>query len=321
MKPIQKRVRVRNRDNQIVRQHESPIQESFQNGVSNVEEEINEDELEDLVASGSALTIAREFDWELFEDNLSETQSDIKSAHDKGMDVMVPRLEELGFVGAVATIGSVRAENWIQQQNGELINSVVSETQRAVQQAVNRGIQQGQAVSQTAIDVRNSVGLTQRQEAAVANFRRMLVQQDSNAIGRFLTGSEKQQVRSIVQSGGTTQEINNLTRRYRNHQLNIRADKIARHQSKLAVERGKLNQIRDLHDQGIVNKNAIRKVWLSALLPTTCPFCENLHETVLQVEQQFTGEHRLQDGSLRVIQQITPPAHARCQCWIEYRTV
>jgi len=304
-------------EDRFARLEEDDFEESFKQAVEDTEEQFSMSDFEQIAGLTSIAFALRELDLSPMRNELGNLENNINSIHRRGMDIQSGRISDRGIEGVITTPTSTRAQNWVRQQGAELVQNVTTETRNAIRQAVSRGIRQNLPTPQTAVQIRDSIGLTTRQEASVFRFRRLLQEGDTNALGRTLNASEQQMARRIISQGGTADEINELTRKYRSHKLTERAQKIARTETKRAIERGKLNQVRDLRDRGVIS--TARKVWRATIDRATCPFCISLNGTTLSLERTFNAEVENKTNSgVRVVNPEVPPAHPLCRCRIEY---
>lgn len=300
----------------ITRSNQQRLQDEFIQGVEQTKEETDDSALEEAIVAGLAVEAINQVTLQRLRENLDQTEEPITDIHREGEQNNLREMRQRGFSGLSIPDDNRFTRQFIQARVGNLVQGISQESQKAIQQAVTRGISNNLNTETIARQIRRSIGLTARQEVAVSNFRRMLQQQDKNAIGRFLSASERQQVRRIVRQGGTAQEINNLTDKYAQHQVNIRARSIARTETVRAKSMGKINHIRALHEQGDLDKNTLVKKW-QINPPNVCQWCRNLNGTTVGIETTFRSSvpFETQPG-VKTFSNIVPPLHTRCKCEI-----
>ncbi len=134
--------------------------------------------------------------------------------------------------------GAVRA---MQENNLRLVREFTDQQRRATRDALLDGVQRGANPREQARNFRRSIGLTQRQQRAVANFERLLRNNDPAALNRALRDRRfDRTVRRAIETGEglNQQQINRMVERYRERALKLRAETIARTESLRSVHEG-----------------------------------------------------------------------------------
>lgn len=161
-----------------------------------------------------------------------------------------------------------RALEFLESYLPEKIREVTDGTRRAVEAAVQRGFDEGYHPSKMAREIRDVVGLTEKQSVAVENFRRQL--EEGTAIGtgtepkdRRLSAVERSQAQSIFVHGGErSARVNALVDTYHQRLVNRRAKNIARTETHRAQVEGQLSLWSQAADQGLLDPQETRTIWI-----------------------------------------------------------
>jgi len=147
-----------------------------------------------------------------------------------------------------------------------LIRELSSDTLGTVRQVISQGVSQGDNPIDIARDVRQYIGLTQRQAAAVSNYRRLLENQDGQALTRALRDRRfDPSLRSHV--AGTRalsrDQIDSMVSRYGERYLKYRAETIARTEAKRALGSGNQLLWNQAVASGKLDEDQVTKTWLT----------------------------------------------------------
>jgi hypothetical protein len=162
---------------------------------------------------------------------------------------------------------NTRAVQRMQENKLRLVREFTDEQRRATRQALTRGIEEGANPRVQARAFRDSIGLTQRQEAAVANYRRFLIENDSRALERNLRDhrydrSVERAIREDRPLG--RQQINRMVERYRQRYVRYRSEVIARTESLGVVHEGTDEMYRQAIDAGRIQPQKMKRFWIIA---------------------------------------------------------
>lgn len=159
-----------------------------------------------------------------------------------------PRLEQFAL-----TLTSTRVRE---------IDQSIRDTLR---QVLQRGLTAGDDPFAIARQIRTSVGLTRRQEAAVANYEKMLRALDPEALDRKLRdrrsdGSVERAIRN--DKALTEAQIRSLVNRYRDRYVKYRANVIGRTESIRAVQGAQWELFQDMINKGQIDARQVRRTWI-----------------------------------------------------------
>ena len=172
-----------------------------------------------------------------------------------------------GFVLVDFDQTNQRAVDIMRVNRLEFVREFMEEQKRATQAALRDSIQRGVNPRVQAREFRNSIGLTQRQERAVSNFRRLLSEDPREALTRRLRDGrfDRTVIRSLETERPLTQKhINTMVGRYRKRYLKFRSEQIARTESLASVHEGNEEMYKQAIDQGALEKETLIRTWIDA---------------------------------------------------------
>ena len=145
------------------------------------------------------------------------------------------------------------------------IREIDQTTRDTIRQVLQRGLTAGDDPFAIARQIRGSIGLTRRQEAAVSNYERMLRALDPEALERKLRdrrsdGSVERAIRN--DKALTEAQIRSLVDRYRDRYVKYRANVIARTESIRAVQGAQWELFQDMINKGQIDARQVRRTWI-----------------------------------------------------------
>lgn len=165
-------------------------------------------------------------------------------------------------------IENVRAIRAAERNKLELVRGLTKETREVVSNILVDGTRRSANPHQVARDIRDSIGLTPSQEAAVRSYRRALESQDwSNALSRELSsGQGDRTIRRLQRDGGalTPKQVDSLVGRYRDNALKWRAETIARTETLRNVHAGLDEAMHQAVERRDVKVEQLVKEWIHA---------------------------------------------------------
>jgi hypothetical protein len=157
-----------------------------------------------------------------------------------------------------------RAAALVQTQRLGLITAMSDSQLKAVQQAVNRSLQLGEGPVATARAFRDTIGLTDAQEAAVASYRRALEMSSRDALDRALRDrrfDERVQQAVVGARPLTDRQITMMVDRYRARSLAARAETIARSEAGRAVAEAREEAVEQMAQKTGIARARITRIW------------------------------------------------------------
>lgn len=176
----------------------------------------------------------------------------------------IPRGAILNLDFAFDTLNPVTVD-FIRNYELNLIRMISTNTREAVRQAVRRDIIAGRNPRDTARLFRETIGLTPKQEQAVANYRKALETLDRRALKRTLR--DKRFDRTIGQAIDrgkrlTPDQINKMVGRYREKYIKYRSEVVARTESLRATTVGQQASIKQMLSSSAVDGSKVKRFWV-----------------------------------------------------------
>ena len=161
---------------------------------------------------------------------------------------------------------NVRAVEMMALNRGQFIREVTESQRNSVYQAMSRGIRDGKNPREVARDFRDAIGLTPRQELAVANYRRGLESNDlSVSLNRALRDHRfDSTVRQAARDSKPlpAPQVDKMVGRYRDRYVKYRAEVVARTEGLRSVNEGAQELWEQVAEgESIIAENEIRRRW------------------------------------------------------------
>lgn len=288
---------------------ENAVSVSITRGLATFKRRISEKDVERLFSEGRTDEIIATMPWERLEDDLRPTVSRLERAALKGSDFAI---EELPVPPKDLVIGvtNPRLRRFIDSQIGNMIVNVSQESKKAVQSAISQAFQQAMTPKQTAKIIRQSVGITEKQ-----NLRIMRTRQREMALRESL----KQQLEGIAdpksfRATSIRAKLSTLTdemidkrveKRIASAQKN-RSIAIARTELNTALNEGQEIVWSEAADRGLFDRDKTYKVWVTVPDQDRTDICAELDGKRVLVDEEFYSEVLGRSFA-------RPPAHINCR--------
>ena len=210
----------------------------------------------------------------------------VESFIDAGRDVARQIGREIGEIGVRFDVVNQRAVDAMQRNRLRLVQEFTVEQRQATRQALNRGVREGLNPRDQARNFRDSIGLTRRQEQAVANFRRMLEENDRTALRRALRDRRfDRTIERAIKSGRKLPQtaIDRMVDRYRQRYIKYRSEVIARTEALRSVHEGSESMFSQAFADGTLNPEDVQREWNTAL------------------DERVRGSHKTMHGQIRPV--------------------
>ncbi len=296
------------------------VQAAFLKAIAKVQGSVTLKYVEDALAKGDLLAAENAINWTALEVELGAIGKTITQVFTESATVAAKRLgEQLGFNPIVYEGGvppkpptgglvgmfdlrNLEAEKWIEQYVGDEITLITEETKQAIRSIILDGAQNGRAPRETARDIRQHIGLTDRDAKAVLNYRAKLE-------GMMLDGKSPFSTVKL-----TPEKIDSLVEKYSKKKLRERSETIARTETIKASNMGQQNIWRDAVSQGLLPQT-VRRKWSTAEDERVCSWCGPLDGTIVGMEETFTITASKTENSQKITYaELTPPLHPQCRC-------
>ena len=171
---------------------------------------------------------------------------------------------------------------WVQAHGAELVTGVTDSTRAAIRALVEVAFREGRSPDLLAREVREIVGLTERQGRAVERFRARLIEE-----------------------GIATDAIERRAEKYAEAQVRYRSQMISRTETLEASNAGQQALWDDARAQGLLDPQQTRRVWIATMDDRLEPNCEALDGVEVGLSDPWRSEGR---------DVMRPPLHVACRC-------
>jgi hypothetical protein len=242
------------------------MQRAVRQAVKRAQGRINLDELARAIEQGHLSRVELHLDIDRFtHTDLSEALKTISEAFVAGT-----RLGEVQIKGAYRfDVMNPKALAAAEHQAAELLTAVNEETRATVRGMIARAYREGLTAPQTARQIREVIGLNERQATALINYR-------------F----------GLLEDGASPERVATLAERYGDRLLRQRADMIAQTEIHRASNEGQRELWREAVRNGRLNAARARVIWITNV--GACSYCEgiaDLNADGVSIDGEFlTGE-------------------------------
>lgn len=193
---------------------------------------------------------------------------------DAAKDVTVDVLEQLAdqvptpLVGIAFDPNHPEATRLMEQNRLEFIRGFTEQQREATRAALAQALRTGAGPLETARIIRASLGLTEHQELAVLNYRRLLELGLREALERDLR--DRRFDRTIQRAIGaevplTQQQIDRMVDRYRQRFLAYRSEVIARTETTKIMSQARHLAVLQVMQQAGITDNQVKRSWVTNL--------------------------------------------------------
>lgn len=293
---------------------EPRIARAFRTAIAQMGTELDLEEIERLLVNGDVegalrytQTVARQIG-----------QASALTFIDAGQDT-ARFLSGLDLGTILFDIVNVRAVNALQLNTLRLITEFTHEQRAATRLALLDGIARGLNPKEQARNFRSSVGLTERQQAAVINYRRLLngtAAEQTEALNRALhdgrLGPRRNQAgkRSAPAKPFTPEQIDRMVERYQARYIKHRAEVIGRTEALRSVHEGVNEGYAQAIEAGSIDPKNLERMWDSSRDKRV----RRTHRILQGQKRPWGGTWQTENGVLRYPGDPEAPAEEVIQC-------
>lgn len=210
---------------------------------------------------------------------------------------------------------SISASQQAMRYEYNLIRDISETTREAVRQSVTEAVATGKPPRAVARQFRSTIGITDRQQKWVSNYRRALEQGDSSAALEYKLRDARYD--ASVRNGKLSQDkIDTMVERYEQRLIKYRSEVIARTEGLRAVEVGQVESVRQGIEAGHIDPNT-EKGWVTTQDGRERAWHDELNKKWVKFSEPFVNSH----GPLMYPRD--PDASAsntiQCRCRLRYR--
>lgn len=192
------------------------------------------------------------------------------------------------------TLVNEHAADWASRHAAELVTNISIDTRQTIRDLVTRSITEGIPPRVQARTIQQVVGLTERDALAVKRrFDAML--EDAGLNRKLIAVAERQRDR------------------YATKLLRVRAENIARTEAIKSANMGQQLLWEQAAAEGLLDPDAMRRVWIATPDGRVCPRCESLDGVTVTLFGEFTEAEETAPKSGPVTT-LTPALHPSCRC-------
>jgi hypothetical protein len=165
---------------------------------------------------------------------------------------------------------NTRAVQAISENRLRLVREFSNGQRATLRAAMTDGIREGLNPIDQARNFRDSVGLTQRQQAAVSNYRRLLngntAEMAEASTRRLHDGRSTRSVRRAISNERPLPQaqIDSMVSRYQSNYVRYRSEVIGRTEALRAAHQGSEEMYTQAFESGDLDPNAVTRTWLTA---------------------------------------------------------
>ena len=248
---------------------EPRVRRAFEQAINSIRDEISEAEIAALIERGDIDGIMARITPQLLEDNFQVVAAAISQAVLAGGEVaaaLQPAVIGVNgqTVNFVFNATNPRLASFAQRATAQRIREISEDVRGVMRGVIQRGTLVGDNPRTTARAVRESLGLTAKQELAVRNYRAALETNSSSALQRALRDRRfDPTVRRAIEQGVqlSDDQINRMVERYRARYVKYRSEVIARTESIRAVQGAQHELFQSYIDDGRIAPQQVRRFW------------------------------------------------------------
>lgn len=186
---------------------------------------------------------------------------------------------------------------WIQNRGAELVTASVEQQRDAIRVLLEKSVRERHSVDELAKMIRPCVGLTEPQAKANLKYYENIVKTLREEHPRMKTESIQRKAREAAA-------------KYAEKQHRYRAMNIAQTEMAYAYNKGADESVRQAQEKQLIGK--VVKRWCTSNDDQVCEQCRSLEGTEIAMDDQWTFK------GVKSGENLTPPAHPRCACAVEY---
>lgn len=188
---------------------------------------------------------------------------------------------------------------WIERRGSAFVTASTMEQKKAINAMLVKKITDKYTVDELAQVIRPCIGLTEGQ--AKANFRYY------NSIKEKLAKEHPRMKKESIEKKARERQLI-----YAAKQQRQRAYTIANTEMAFAFNKGMDETVRQAQAEGLMG--VMEKRWITAGTDNVCKICQALDGTQVGMDEEFDFKGK----ELYPGQKLTPPAHPRCRCAVQY---
>lgn len=208
---------------------------------------------------------------------------------------------------------NTRAVEYLQAERLRMVREFTADQRAATRAALVDGMERGVNPVEMARAFRDSIGLTERQQAAVANYRRLLERGSLEALDRRLRDARfDATVRRAIREDKplTRVQVDRMVSRYSERYVKYRSEVIGRTEALRAVHSASDESYRQAVDDGLLRREQLMRKWVTAKDERVRKSHSRLNGEVRSLDEGWAAD----EGTLRYPGDPDAPASETVQC-------
>lgn len=210
-------------------------------------------------------------------------------------------------------ISNPKATEFLRTYDLGLIRQITADTREGIRRIVGDAMAYGGHPYEQARQIRSLIGLTDRQAAAVSNFRNLLETKDREAMTRALRDRRfdptlDRALGADAEMDLSQEQIDRQVGRYAERMLNNRAENIARTETVRAANAAQNAAWDQAADKGLLDRDSLRRQWLVTPDDRLCIYCAEVPD----MNPDGVGLGGYFETPLGPVKY--PPLHPQCRC-------
>lgn len=189
--------------------------------------------------------------------------------------------------------------SWINERGADFVTVIASEQKNAIKVLLSEYVNETYAVDELSRVIRPCIGLTKSQSKANLRYYNSIKAKLQKEYPKMKTESIRKKAREAAL-------------KYAEKQHRQRAFDIARTEMAFAYNKGADEGVRQAQSQNLLGN--MEKRWSTSGNENVCEICAALDGVQLPMDDEFNFKGK----ALFAGQKLTPPAHPRCACGIQY---
>lgn len=178
----------------------------------------------------------------------------------------------------------VRATRYLRENNYRLVQNLSTEQTDLLRRILVEANQAGMNPRESAKLLLENLGLTPRQYAAVANYRKLLEAGSARALRLALHDKRIKNIQNL-----TPEQIDRMVEGYRRRYIRYRAEVVARTEALRAVHAGVMEMYQQALDSGALPPQELQRKWFTARDSRVRGHHTSMHGQLRPVNKPFTS--------------------------------
>lgn len=250
---------------------ERRIADAFRESIAQIRDVATLEDIAERIEAGDIDGVERLLNEQEVTNGLQPLEAAIAGAAFEGGRVAADSLEPVrgpngNQVNFVFNQSNPRISEFARQISAQRVREVSDDVRAVVREIVREETVAGRNPRDAARRIRESVGLTARQERTVQNFRRNLemAAEGNTQAAREARSLELRDKRFSIRQGMTQEQVDRQVARFRQRYINHRAEVIGRTEATRALNGARQELMQTYVDNGQISEQQVRRFWRTA---------------------------------------------------------